>query len=91
MTLVLHRLVLTFLKAFLFTFSATAFIQCRVKFFDVQEYFLWFAHFRVIFSDYLRTCDLALLGFSRFEKYLGDFSPNSYQFDLERIIMPAVI
>ena len=39
----------------------------------------------------LRTCDLALLRFSRFRKYLDDFSPNSYQFDLECIIMPAVM
>ena len=39
----------------------------------------------------VHTCDLALLRFSRFRKYLDDFSPNSYQFDFECIIMPSVI
>ena len=39
----------------------------------------------------MRTSDLALLRFSRFRKYLDDFSPNSYQFHFERIIMPSVI
>ena len=39
----------------------------------------------------LRTCDFDSLRFSWFRKYSDDFSPNSYEYNSERIILPAVI
>ena len=39
----------------------------------------------------LRTCDFDSLRFSWFRKYSDDFSPNSYEFNSERIILPAVL
>ena len=38
----------------------------------------------------LRTCDFDSLRFSWFRKYSDDFSPNSYEYNSERIILPAV-
>ena len=39
----------------------------------------------------LRTCDFDSLRFSWLRKYSDDFPPNSYEFNSERIILPAVL